>query len=90
MSRISGTLAGLVAPDISGGKSRVALLRHAIARCGLAPGQTGGSLIKQGVNVNVRAGDGATALQWAAHWDDVVADLLIKANANINAADDTA
>jgi uncharacterized protein len=47
------------------------------------------ALLKQRVDVNVRAGDGATALHWAAHWDDLEAvNLLIAAGANVNAADD--
>jgi ankyrin repeat protein len=47
------------------------------------------ALMKQGIDVNARAADGATALQWAAHWDDVEAvDLFLKAGANVNAADD--
>ena len=51
--------------------------------------QTVRALIKQGADVNSRAADGATALQWAAHWDDFEAvDLLLKAGANVNAADD--
>src|SRR5262245_29490254 len=38
------------------------------------------SLIKAGVDVNATQADGATALHWAAQWDDVeVADLLIRA-----------
>jgi ankyrin len=47
------------------------------------------SLIKQGVNVNAAQPDGATALQWAAHWDDLAtAELLLKAGAKVNAAND--
>ena len=34
-------------------------------------------------------GDGATALHWAAHWDDAaIADVLIAAGATVDAADD--
>src|SRR6202035_4399976 len=45
------------------------------------------SLLKQHVDVNTPQADGATALAWAAHWDDVeTADLLISAGANVNAA----
>src|SRR5262245_3440703 len=42
-------------------------------------------------NVDVRSSDpsGATALHWAAHWNDLeTADLLIRAGANVNAATD--
>jgi uncharacterized protein len=47
------------------------------------------SLLKQHVLVNARAGDGATALAWAAHWDDLdTADLLIHSGANVNAANE--
>jgi ankyrin repeat protein len=41
------------------------------------------------VDVNVAQPDGATALHWAAHWNDVdVAQALIRAGANVNAAND--
>lgn len=44
------------------------------------------ALIKKRVDVNVPQADGATALHWAAHWDDVAAaDLLLRAQANVNA-----
>src|SRR5258706_10632755 len=47
------------------------------------------TLLKQGVNVNTPAADGATALLWAAHWDDVeTVDLLLKAGAKVDASDD--
>ena len=47
------------------------------------------ALLKDHVQVNVRQGDGATALHWAAHRDDLeTTDLLIRAGANVNAADD--
>jgi ankyrin repeat protein len=47
------------------------------------------ALLKQRINVNTRQPDGATALHWAAHWDDLdTADLLIRAGANVNAATD--
>ncbi|MEO8255795.1 MAG: ankyrin repeat domain-containing protein [Acidobacteriota bacterium] len=48
------------------------------------------SLLKQRVDVNAVQGDGATALHWAAHHDDLrIADLLIGAGARVNAANDT-
>src|SRR6185295_17280695 len=40
-------------------------------------------------DVNVRSEDGSTALLWAAHWNDLAtAELLIRAGANANAAND--
>ena len=47
------------------------------------------ALLKQRVDVNATQGDGATPLHWAAHRDDlVIADLLIRAGARANVADD--
>jgi ankyrin repeat protein len=47
------------------------------------------TLLKEGVDVNIARADGATALLWAAHWDDRDAiELLLRAGANVNAADD--
>ena len=47
------------------------------------------ALVKRNVDVNARGHDGATALLWAAHWNDFeTADLLIRAGADVNAAND--
>ena len=47
------------------------------------------TLIQDGADVTARQGDGATALHWAAYWDEVEsADLLIDAGADVNAAND--
>ena len=47
------------------------------------------SLLKQHADVNAAQGDGATALLWAAHWNDFqMADALIRADARVNAAND--
>ena len=47
------------------------------------------SLLEGPVDVNARQADGATALHWAAHWDDLgTADVLIRAGAEVNAAND--
>ncbi len=47
------------------------------------------SLLKERVDVNAPEADGATALAWAAHWDDLeTADLLIRAGAKVNAPND--
>ena len=47
------------------------------------------SLLEEQVDVNAPQGDGATALMWAAHSNDTeTADLLIRAGANVDAAND--
>ena len=47
------------------------------------------TLVQRGVDVNAAAPDGATALHWAAHQNDLEsADLLITAGANANATND--
>src|SRR2546429_459978 len=46
-------------------------------------------LLQKHADVNASQGDGATALHWAAHWDDLaLADMLIRAHANVDAAND--
>ena len=48
------------------------------------------ALITRHVDTNKKQGDGATALHWAAHWNHLkMADLLVTAGADVNAADDT-
>ncbi len=47
------------------------------------------ALLDEGVDVNLARADGATALLWAAHLDDLqIAERLIAAGADVNAADD--
>jgi ankyrin repeat protein len=47
------------------------------------------ALLKQRVDVNARRADGATALLWAVHFNDLeTVYLLLKAGADVNAADD--
>jgi ankyrin repeat protein len=47
------------------------------------------ALLKQGVDVNLRSGDGASALHWAVYAGDrEAADLLIQSGASVNAATD--
>ena len=51
--------------------------------------ETARSLLKQHVDVNTPQPDGATALHWATHWDDLdMVDLLIRAGANVNAVNE--
>ena len=46
-------------------------------------------LAADGADANAARADGATALLWAAHWDDAEAvELLLAAGADVNAADD--
>src|SRR5271167_3996766 len=47
------------------------------------------ALLKQKVNVNAMRPDRSTALLWTVHWNNLeMADLLLRAGAKINAADD--
>src|SRR6202008_2775358 len=47
------------------------------------------SLLKQHADVNTPQADGATALAWAAHWNDLeTAELLITAGAKVDVAND--
>jgi ankyrin repeat protein len=47
------------------------------------------SLVKQGADVNGAQPDGATALHWAAHWDDLTTvDLLLRSGARPDPAND--
>ena len=47
------------------------------------------ALLRKGVDANARQPDGATAMHWAAQWDDLATvDLLIRAAADVNATND--
>ena len=47
------------------------------------------ALLEQGDAANTRQADGATALHWAAHWDDAaMAEALLRAGADVDAAND--
>ena len=47
------------------------------------------ALLLQHADVNGRSEDGSTALLWAAHWNDLqTAELLVRAGADANAAND--
>jgi len=51
--------------------------------------KTANQLLRQNVNVNAQQADGATALHWAVHRDDIqLAELLVRSGANVNAADE--
>ena len=47
------------------------------------------ALLEQGASATIRQADGATALHWAAHWDDTaMTDALVRAGADVDAAND--
>src|SRR5262245_24580874 len=47
------------------------------------------ALLKHKADVNLPQADGATALHWAAHWDDLtIADLLLHAGARPDSANE--
>jgi ankyrin repeat protein len=47
------------------------------------------SLLQQHVDINAAEADGSTALDWAAHWNDLeTAEQLLRSGANVNAAND--
>jgi ankyrin repeat protein len=81
--RATSVIAGLVlAAILFGADSRLA--DAAKARDGV----TVRKLLSQKIDVNAPAADGSTALHWAAHWDDShLASLLVRAGANVRAAD---
>jgi len=52
-------------------------------------GQALRALLKSGADANAPQPDGATALHWAAHWDDSeIADVLLQAGAHVNTTND--
>ena len=73
----------LATPGIALGAEADPRLVQAAAR---QDAQSVRDLLEAGVDVNTRQPDGATALQWAAHWNDAqTADLLLAAGADVNA-----
>jgi ankyrin repeat protein len=76
-----GTLTGVLigaAPDIR--------LIEAVRRVDAAAVRR---LLEQNVDVNITQPDGATALHWAAHRNDLtIADILLRAGASVDAADE--
>jgi ankyrin repeat protein len=76
------TLAG-AAPVAAAGDARLA---DAVKQRDTAAARV---LLEKHADVNLAQPDGATALHWAAYWNDVdTADRLIRAGANVNAAND--
>jgi ankyrin repeat protein len=81
-----GLVALLGASTVAAQTSRDLRLVDAVERRDARAAQ---ALVKQRVDVNATQPDGATALQWAAHWDDQpTAQLLLRAGARVNAANE--
>ena len=79
-------LSGLLAASLSGVHAADQPLADAAQRADWGAVR---ALVEQGVEVTVRQGDGATALHWAAYWNDTdIAGLLIDVGADVNAAND--
>lgn len=73
-----GALAGAAGTDLRLVQAAAEQDRNAVRR-----------LLREKVDVNAARADGATALLWAAHWDDLeMADLLLRAGARVNQGDD--
>ena len=91
MSLILGRRAGLLLVPVfmTVGLDAAAPDRRLVDAMARQDTQTARALLKQGIDVNARSADGATPLQWAAHWNDFeTVDVLLKAGADVSAADD--
>ena len=80
---VSLAVAAAAVPDAAGQDGRIAEAAAAQDADAVE------ALIADGADVNARRADGATALMWAAHWDDLpLASRLLEAGADPDAADD--
>ena len=86
MVRRCAVLAGLLAASLTGASAADQPLTDAARH---ADWDVVRALVQEGADVDARQGDGATALHWAAYWNEVeLADLLIRAGADVNSAND--
>src|SRR5262245_58006373 len=82
---VGGALMALVA-GIGGPGIRDARIADAAEKQDMASVR---SLLEQGVDPNSTQADGATALHWAVHWDDLAtAEVLIGEGAKVDAANE--
>jgi ankyrin repeat protein len=81
--------ATLVASLLSAGAASAAGDRQLADAAKKRDGATVKRLLNDRAEVNGRQPDGATALHWAAHWNEIdMARLLVRAGAEVNAAND--
>ena len=86
MVRRCAILSGLVAASLTGAHAADRPLADAARNADWGVVR---ALVEQGADVTARQGDGATALHWAAYWNDTdIAGLLIDAGADVDAAND--
>ena len=86
MVRRCAIVSGLVAASLTGASAADRPLADAARG---AEWSVVRALVEQGADVTARQGDGATALHWAAYWNDTdIAGLLIDAGADVDAAND--
>ena len=79
---VLASLAAMASPAVAQDQRLV----EAVARQDLDAGRI---LLGESVDVNASQPDGATALHWASHWNDLeMADQLIRAGANVNAVNE--
>ena len=90
MGRRCAVLSGLVVASLAGAAAVASAVDRPLADAAQrADWGVVRALVDQGADVTARQGDGATALHWAAYWDEVaLADLLIRAGADVDAAND--
>src|SRR5688572_8291107 len=63
--------------------------RRVVESVRLRDSQALAALLRNGADVNVPSADGATALHWAAHWNDIfAARKLLTAGARVNVTND--
>ena len=86
--RATWLAAWTVAASAAAGAAQAQDLRLVTAAAGQDSAEVS-RLLAAGMDANAARADGATALLWAAHWDDLeMADRLLAAGADVNAADD--
>ena len=82
-------LAFLLASSMAGATAIAGQDFRIVTAAASQDGEAVHALLAEGVDVNAARADGATALLWAAHWDDVgLVKRLLAAGADVDLADD--